>query len=222
MSHIHRNEQKSPGPPLMLVLMLLLRLVESSVDPVCNLRHNASFAAMQPVTVGAAETAAACCARLHAENRPGGRCNSSDTAPCKYFRWTKCLGICSPFPSCLGNPPLCPKHCPFCTNNCELHVAAGPYLPPEHNDFEVTTTGWVSGAAEPKEPLPPERVVEATYHISAAGGLGLEWEGVGAISGGGATTKLLMDYDDALASDILDYMFKPNFGLALQVPSARI
>jgi galactosylceramidase len=47
--------------------------------------------------------------------------------------------------------------------------------------------------------------------------LGLRWEGVGAISGGGATTKLLMDYDPAVASDILDFLFKPNYGLNLQI-----
>lgn len=48
--------------------------------------------------------------------------------------------------------------------------------------------------------------------------------GVGAISGGGATTKLLMDYDPKVASDILDYLFLPNFGLNLQmlkVPKPR-
>jgi galactosylceramidase len=48
-------------------------------------------------------------------------------------------------------------------------------------------------------------------------GLGLRWEGVGAISGGGATSKLLMDYDPAVVSDILDFMFLPDFGLDLHV-----
>lgn len=33
------------------------------------------------------------------------------------------------------------------------------------------------------------------YSVDDTPGLGLRWEGVGAISGGGATTKLLMDYD---------------------------
>ena len=36
-------------------------------------------------------------------------------------------------------------------------------------------------------------------------------------SGGGATTKLLMDYDSNVASDILDFMFKPGFGLDLDI-----
>ena len=53
-------------------------------------------------------------------------------------------------------------------------------------------------------------------------GLGLRWEGVGAISGGGATTKLLMDYDPAVASDILDYLFRPSFGLNLQMLKVEI
>ena len=47
--------------------------------------------------------------------------------------------------------------------------------------------------------------------------LGMAWEGVGAISGGGATTKLLMDYSPDVVSDILDFMFKPNFGLDLDI-----
>jgi len=55
------------------------------------------------------------------------------------------------------------------------------------------------------------------YTVSDANGLGILWEGVGAISGGGATTKLLMDYSPEVASDILDYMFKPNYGLNLQI-----
>ena len=53
-------------------------------------------------------------------------------------------------------------------------------------------------------------------------GLGLRWEGVGAISGGGATTKLLMDYDPKVAADILDYLFLPNFGLNLQMLKVEI
>lgn len=40
-----------------------------------------------------------------------------------------------------------------------------------------------------------------SYPVDDTPGLGLRWEGVGAISGGGATTKLLMDYDSNIASD---------------------
>ena len=55
------------------------------------------------------------------------------------------------------------------------------------------------------------------YLVDDSTGLGLRWEGVGAISGGGATTKLLMDYKPEVASDILDFLFLPNFGLHLQM-----
>ena len=34
---------------------------------------------------------------------------------------------------------------------------------------------------------------------------------------GGATSKLLMDYDPAVVSDILDFLFKPNWGLNLDI-----
>jgi len=75
--------------------------------------------------------------------------------------------------------------------------------------------GWISrGRGIPPPPPPPP---SGPYNIDDTHGLGLRWEGVGAISGGGATTKLLMDFDPAVASDILDYLFKPNFGLSLQI-----
>jgi len=52
--------------------------------------------------------------------------------------------------------------------------------------------------------------------------LGLRWEGVGAISGGGATSKLLMDYPVPSRSAVLDYLFKPNYGLGLQMLKVEI
>lgn len=58
---------------------------------------------------------------------------------------------------------------------------------------------------------PATLALASPYAIDDSKGLGLRWEGVGAISGGGATTKLLMDYDKTIVSDILDFMFKPNF-----------
>lgn len=65
----------------------------------------------------------------------------------------------------------------------------------------------------PPPPFPPGKV----HTLDDTKGLGLRWEGVGAISGGGATSKLLMDYEPAVVSDILDFLFKPNFGLNLDI-----
>jgi O-glycosyl hydrolase len=43
------------------------------------------------------------------------------------------------------------------------------------------------------------------------------YEGIGALSGGGGVTRLLVDYDPQVASDILDLLFKPNAGASLQI-----
>jgi galactosylceramidase len=54
-----------------------------------------------------------------------------------------------------------------------------------------------------------------TIAISTAD-TGSTYEGIGAVSGGGATSVLLHDYVEPQRSQILDYLFKPNFGAGLQ------
>ena len=44
---------------------------------------------------------------------------------------------------------------------------------------------------------------------------GPRFDGYGAISGGGATSRLLFSYDEATVSNILDYLFKPQFGASI-------
>ncbi|HEY1790265.1 MAG TPA: discoidin domain-containing protein [Verrucomicrobiae bacterium] len=50
---------------------------------------------------------------------------------------------------------------------------------------------------------------------------GLTFDGVGAVSAG-ASTRLLIDYPEPQRSQILDYLFKPNYGAALQVLKVEI
>lgn len=45
---------------------------------------------------------------------------------------------------------------------------------------------------------------------------GRVFDGIGAVSGGGATSRLLLDYPAAQRSDILDFLFKPKFGASFQ------
>ena len=52
-------------------------------------------------------------------------------------------------------------------------------------------------------------------------GSGRTYEGIGAVSGGGATSVLLRDYIEPQRSQILDYLFKPNFGAGLQELTSR-
>jgi galactosylceramidase len=50
----------------------------------------------------------------------------------------------------------------------------------------------------------------------------MQFDGIGAISGGGATSKLLADYDPGIAKDILDFLFRPNFGAAVHLMKVEI
>ena len=59
--------------------------------------------------------------------------------------------------------------------------------------------------------------------ISADGSSGgRTFDGVGAISGGGGNSRLLSDYPAAQQSQILDYLFKPGYGAALQILKVEI
>lgn len=59
-----------------------------------------------------------------------------------------------------------------------------------------------------------------TYSLSSAPG-GRFW-GVGGISGGGATSRLLFSYPTQQRDEILDYLFKPSFGASLHMLKVEI
>ena len=48
------------------------------------------------------------------------------------------------------------------------------------------------------------------------------FDGVGAISGGGGNSRLLIDYPEPQRSQILDYLFKPNYGASIQIFKVEI
>ncbi|MDA5139891.1 galactosylceramidase [Streptomyces sp. AD681] len=52
--------------------------------------------------------------------------------------------------------------------------------------------------------------------------VGRVYDGVGATSGGGATTRLLLDYPEQERNEVLDYLFKPGYGAALQLLKVEI
>jgi O-glycosyl hydrolase len=51
---------------------------------------------------------------------------------------------------------------------------------------------------------------------------GQTFDGVGAVSGGGGNSRLLIDYPEPQRGQILDYLFKPGYGAALQVLKVEI
>lgn len=48
------------------------------------------------------------------------------------------------------------------------------------------------------------------------------FDGIGGLSGGGATSRLLPDYAEPARAHILDYLFEPDFGASLQVLKVEI
>jgi hypothetical protein len=60
-----------------------------------------------------------------------------------------------------------------------------------------------------------------TVAIDGGGG-GRVFDGVGAISGGGGNSRLLIDYAEPYRSQILDYLFKPHYGASLQILKVEI
>ncbi len=53
-------------------------------------------------------------------------------------------------------------------------------------------------------------------------GTGRLFDVIGGLSGGGGTSRLLYDYPTAQRSEILDYLFKPGYGAALQLLKVEI
>jgi O-glycosyl hydrolase len=54
------------------------------------------------------------------------------------------------------------------------------------------------------------------------GSNGKVFDGVGAISGGGGNSRLLIDYPEPYRSQMLDYLFKPNYGASMQILKVEI
>ncbi len=62
--------------------------------------------------------------------------------------------------------------------------------------------------------VPAHAATSITINGSSAG---RTFDGVGAISGGGGNSRLLIDYPEPERSQILDYLFKPGYGASLQI-----
>ena len=63
---------------------------------------------------------------------------------------------------------------------------------------------------------------QSTYTIDDSAGPAKTFHGIGGLSGGGATSVLLPSYAEPQRSEILDFLFKPNFGASLQILKVEI
>src|ERR1700677_4743678 len=69
---------------------------------------------------------------------------------------------------------------------------------------------------------PPSHAATTTTISVNGTSAGLTFGGIGAISGGGGNSRLLTDYPAAQQQQILDYLFKPDYGADLQILKVEI
>jgi hypothetical protein len=96
-----------------------------------------------------------------------------------------------------------------------LSLAAG--LAPAAHAMSPALPGpaWPSAGAS-------RRVVHST-HITIDGSKhGAAFQGIGAVSGGGGNSRLLIDYPPVQRQQILDYLFQPGVGASLQILKLEI
>nr|WP_030326168.1 ricin-type beta-trefoil lectin domain protein [Streptomyces sp. NRRL B-3229] len=67
--------------------------------------------------------------------------------------------------------------------------------------------------------VPAQAATSITLDGTSAG---RTFDGIGAISGGGGNSRLLIDYPEPQRSQILDYLFKPGYGANLQILKTEI
>ncbi len=70
-------------------------------------------------------------------------------------------------------------------------------------------------------PVPGAAPTTTTVTVDGAGS-GRTFDGIGAVSGGGGNSRLLLDYPEPQRGRILDYLFEPGYGAALQLLKVEI
>ena len=68
---------------------------------------------------------------------------------------------------------------------------------------------------------PAEAAAATSVTIDGTSG-GRTFDGIGAVSGGGGNTRLLVDYPEPYRGQILDYLFKPGYGASLQLLKVEV
>src|SRR4051812_14493196 len=78
----------------------------------------------------------------------------------------------------------------------------------------LTVAGAVTVVADPAE--------AATSITINGGSAGRVFDGVGAVSGGGGNSRLLIDYPEPQRGQILDYLFRPGYGANMQILKVEV
>ena len=85
----------------------------------------------------------------------------------------------------------------------------------------VALAASASPAAALVQPSGTGPLPVTTVTVTGAGGDRL-YQGVGAVMGGGGNARYLMDYPEPERGQMLDYLFKPGYGAALQLLKLEI
>lgn len=110
-----------------------------------------------------------------------------------------------------------PKQCPGHPGRsyCPNVATPGQCDHPSHPPCPAGSCPKGPPPAPAPRPLGPPTARTRSSTINPAA-VGASFDGIGGASGGGGGTRLLVDYADPQRSDILDILFKPNYGLSLQ------
>ena len=84
----------------------------------------------------------------------------------------------------------------------------------------LAATALVAGPPSANADDPSAPTVQTIVVDPASGGR--TFDGIGAISGGGGTSRLLVDYPEPQRSQVLDYLFKPGVGAELDIFKVEI
>ena len=98
-----------------------------------------------------------------------------------------------------------------------LAVALAPALPAEQG-----LLAFVFGPSSQEAARQSAHAAAATTISVNGTSAGSTFGGIGAISGGGGNSRLLTDYPAAQQQQILDYLFKPDYGADLQILKVEI
>jgi hypothetical protein len=100
--------------------------------------------------------------------------------------------------------------------------------------FTALTTGDAFASSDAPKVTQAAQAPDSTRPASGASGnittsikidradTGRVFDGMGAISGGGGNSRLLVDYPEKQRNQILDYLFKPGYGASLQILKLEI
>jgi len=115
------------------------------------------------------------------------------------------------------------------TRTGDVVLWTSPTLPEGQHTLTLTDTGAKDAASTGTniivdrvsyigQPPPPVHTAITVDPTSA----GRIYDGIGAISGGGGNSRLLIDYPAKQRNQILDYLFKPGYGASLQILKLEI